>query len=74
MKTKKKQWSDFIDKVTEIPEGFETAAQITQKMNRSPANTSRMLKKMIAADAVEVKNFKIKGSTGFYWAPHYRLK
>jgi predicted transcriptional regulator len=74
MKTKKKQWSDFVDEEMEIPDGFETADQIRQKMNRSTSRTNFILKKLIAADAVEVKKFKIKGSSGFYWAPHYRLK
>ena len=56
------------------PKGFKTRSEWASEWNIGEQHCSRLLKKYIAKDLLEVKNFRAKSGLVVRPIPHYRIK
>jgi hypothetical protein len=72
------QWADAIarsiaNKSDKIPEGFETAKQISEHIGKKSTQTKLYIKDLLMQGNAEMKKFYIKTETATIPVPHYRL-
>ena len=71
-------WADAIaksisSKIDPIPEGFETARQVSDRIGKRSTQTKLYLKELILEGKAEMKKFYIKSENTRSYIPHYRL-